>query len=275
MKPESLTEHTTSAAAKTAADGAPRASVATELEIKAAQALLDAAWAELEQECGRENLRFPKEIFLLGGAPGAGKGTHAKFVQDVRGYTSQPIVMSTLLDSPGARAIKASGGMVGDREVIGLLLRELIKPEYAEGVILDGFPRTQVQVECWKMLVEKASRLCDEFSTTPLAAQFRKPVIRILVLFIDEAISVDRQLQRGREILAHNAEVRRTGKGELLEERPTDFDVPLTHRRYNVFKEQTWAALQSLKDNFDYHLVSSDGEIDEVDQRILASLNSR
>ena len=247
---------------------------ATELETRTAQALLDSAWSELERERGRETLRFPGEIFLIGGAPGAGKGTHAKFLQKIRGYTCQPIVMSTLLDSPGARAIKASGGMVGDREVIGLLLRELIKPEYAGGVILDGFPRTQVQVECWKMLVGKVNLLCDELSAATPGAHVRKPDIRIMVLFIDEAVSVHRQLQRGREILAHNAEVRRTGAGELLEERPTDFDVPLAHRRFNVFKEQTWAALQSLKDDFDYHLVNSDGEIDVVDQRILAELSA-
>jgi adenylate kinase len=274
MKPVSLTEHTPSTAAKPAAATASVDGPASNLENKKAQIILDAVWQDLERERGRENLRFPKELLLLGGAPGAGKGTHAEFIQKIRGYTCQPIATSALLDSPEARRIKDSGGMVGDREVVGLLVRELLKPEYAEGVILDGFPRTQVQVECMKMLVGRMEQLHAEFSTTPLAAHFPKPTIHIVVLYIDEKLSVDRQLQRGREILQHNEQVRRTGVGELQEERPTDYDVPLAHRRYNVFKEQTWAALQSLKEDFHYHFVDSDASIEETDRRILASLTA-
>ncbi len=73
------------------------------------------------------NLRFPKEIILLGGAPGAGKGTNTAFIAKTRSLTCGPIVMSALLDSPEARALKDAGNMVGDREVVGLLLRELLR----------------------------------------------------------------------------------------------------------------------------------------------------
>ena len=38
-----------------------------DLEIKDAQLIFGAVWQELEAEFGRENLRFPKEIILLGG----------------------------------------------------------------------------------------------------------------------------------------------------------------------------------------------------------------
>lgn len=244
----------------------------TDLEIKDAHIIFDSVWADLEEEFGRENLRFPKELLLLGGAPGAGKGTHTEFIRKTRDITCEPIVMSSLLDSPEAKRIKDSGNMVGDREVVGLLMRELLKPEYTDGVILDGFPRTKVQVECLKMLVGKMHQLRVEFYSTPLGAHFRQPTVHIMVLFVDEKTSVDRQLQRGREILQHNAEVRRTGIGELQEERPTDFDVPLAQRRYRVFKEQTWSALQSLKENFHYHFVIAEGTIEEVDQKILAEL---
>ncbi len=275
MKPASAPAQTSSTAAsavKTAAAPASPVNSSNELEIKDAQIIFDAVWNDLEQERGRENLRFPKEFLLLGGAPGAGKGTHTQFIQKTRGLTCDPIVMSSLLDSPEARRIKNSGNMVGDREVVGLLMRELLKPEYADGVILDGFPRTQVQVECMKMLVGKMDQLRAEFFNTPLRAHFRKPTIHIMVLFVDEKTSVERQLQRGREILQHNEEVRRTGVGELLEERPTDFDVPLAQRRYRVFKEQTWSALQSLKEIFYYHFVIAEGTIEEVDKKILEEL---
>ena len=43
----------------------------SEVEIKDAQLIFNAVWNDLEEEFGVENLRFPKEIILLGGAPGA------------------------------------------------------------------------------------------------------------------------------------------------------------------------------------------------------------
>src|SRR5690606_27558223 len=244
----------------------------SDLEIKDAALIFNAVWTELEQSFGREELRFPKEIILLGGAPGAGKGTHTQFILRARGLTCRPIVVSALLDSPDARRIKDAGGMVGDREVMGILLRELLKPEYRDGCILDGFPRTEVQVECLKLLVDRMQGLRKEFYGTPLGIHFRQPTVHIMVLFVDEKTSVARQLKRGREVKAHNEEVRRTGDGELLEERATDYDPALAQRRYRVFKEQTWDALQSLREIFHYHSINAQGEVEEVEQNILKEL---
>ncbi len=91
------------------------------------------------RELGRERLHFPKELILLGGAPGSGKGTNTAFIQKVRGIGSNPIVISQLLDSPEAKEIKAGGGMVGDEEVLRLLLHELLDPTYHDSALLDGF----------------------------------------------------------------------------------------------------------------------------------------
>jgi len=243
-----------------------------DLEIKDAQLIFESAWLELEAEYKHSDLRFPKELLLLGGAPGAGKGTNTAFIAKARGLTCPPIVMSSLLDSPEARRIKDSGGMVGDRDVVGILLRHLLRPEFRDGVILDGFPRTKVQVECLKLLVDRMHQLRREFYQTPLSIHFRQPTIHIMVLFVDEKESVARQLKRGREIRAYNDEVKRTGIGEALEIRPTDYDEALAQRRYRVFKEQTWAALQSLKEIFYYHFINAQGSINEVEQNILQEL---
>ena len=243
-----------------------------DLEIKDAQLIFESAWLELEAEHPHSELRFPKELLLLGGAPGAGKGTNTAFIAKARGLTCPPIVMSSLLDSPEARRIKDSGGMVGDREVVGILLRHLLRPEYRDGVILDGFPRTKVQVECLKLLVNRMHQLRREFYQSPLSIHFRQPTIHIMVLFVDEKESVARQLKRGREIRAYNDEVKRTGIGEPIEIRPTDYDEALAQRRYRVFKEQTWAALQSLKEIFYYHFINAQGPIAEVEQNILQEL---
>jgi adenylate kinase len=234
--------------------------------------IFESVWQDLEAEYGRANLRFPKELILLGGAPGSGKGTNSAFISRVRGLTCSPIVISVLLDSPEAKAIKDSGQLVGDREVLSLLLRELLQERYHHGAIIDGFPRTNVQVESLKLLVDKMHELRREFYNTSLSIFFRHPTVHVMVLFVDEAESIARQLKRGRETLAHNEEVRRTGIGYLREDRPTDHDEALARRRYEMFKEQTWEALQSLKEIYHYHFINAQGSFEEVEQNILKEL---
>ncbi len=244
----------------------------SDLEIKDAHIIFEPAWVDLIEDVGRENVRFPKEIILLGGAPGAGKGTNTDFIGKARGLTCPPVVISSLLDSPDAKRLKDAGAMVGDREVVGLLLRELMKPDYRDGVILDGFPRTRVQVECLKMIVDKMHQLRREFYGTPHGIHFRLPTIHSMVLFVDEKESIARQLKRGRQTRMHNEEVLRTGVGNLMEDRATDHDEALAQRRYRVFKEQTWDALQSLKEIFHYHFINAEGSFAEVEQNIKAEL---
>lgn len=234
--------------------------------------IFNRVWGELEAERGRDQLQFPKELILLGGAPGSGKGTNTEFICRVRDITAQPIVISSLLDTPDAREIKARGGMVGDEEVLRLLLCELLKPEFRDSAVLDGFPRTKVQVECLKLLYDKMIHLRREFSNTPKAHYFRQPTFHIMVLFVDETESVARQLKRGRETLIHNAEVRQAGVGELWEERATDFDPQLARNRYRTFKEQTYDALVSLRQIFHYHFINAQAPVEIVQQNILQEL---
>ena len=151
----------------------PSSIPSADLEIKDAHLIFNRVWQELEDSFGIENLRFPKELILLGGAPGSGKGTNTDYIRKVRGISAEPIVISQLLDSPDARKIKAGGGMVGDEEVLRLLFHELLKPEFRDSAVLDGFPRTKVQVECLKMLYDSMVKLRRQFSNTPQAHHFR------------------------------------------------------------------------------------------------------
>lgn len=251
---------------------APKPAAPADLEIKDAQLIFNHVWKQLEADYGRANLRFPKELILLGGAPGAGKGTNTDFIRELRGITAQPIVVSALLDSPEAQKLKSQGGMVGDREVVGILIRKLLEPEQQNGAILDGFPRTKVQVECLKLLFDKMMQLRRDFLDTPDAAHFKQPIFHIMVLFVDEAESIARQLKRGKEVIAHNEEVRRSGLGELWEERATDFDAALARNRYKVFKEKTYDALVSLKEIFHYHFINAQVPLELVQENIIKEL---
>jgi adenylate kinase len=242
------------------------------LEVKDAQVIFTNVWNTLEEEFGHENLRFSKELILLGGAPGSGKGTNTEFIMKARDLTCEPIIVSSLLTTPQAERIKQAGGMVGDREVVELVFRKLLEPEYRDGCVLDGFPRTRVQVECLNMLVMKMNQLYREYRETPLAINFRKPTIHAMVLFVDETTSIERQLSRGREVLEWNKKALAEGK-PLKEVRVTDFDPEAAKRRYRVFKDETWEALQSLKEIYHYHFVNAQGSVESVERNIREELD--
>ncbi len=242
------------------------------LEVKDAQVIFTNVWNVLESEFGHENLCFSKELILLGGAPGSGKGTNTQFIMKARDLTCDPIIVSSLLNTPQAERIKQAGGMVGDREVVELVFRKLLEREYRDGCVLDGFPRTRVQVECLNLLVMKMNQLSREYRETPLAINFRKPTIHVMVLFVDEKTSIDRQLSRGRKVAEFNAKALMEG-AELLEERATDLDPEAAKRRYRVFKDETWEALQSLKEIYHYHFVNAQGSIESVERNIREELD--
>ena len=52
-----------------APETSPKPIVPADLEIKDAQLIFNHVWKQLEADYGRANLRFPKELILLGGAP--------------------------------------------------------------------------------------------------------------------------------------------------------------------------------------------------------------
>lgn len=241
-----------------------------ELEIKDAPLIFEQVWNRLVQERGIEEMVFPKEIMWLGGAPGSGKGTNTPFILRERGLTAAPIVVSDLLNGPEVRAIKAHGGLVGDREVIEVLLRKLLEPEYRTGVVVDGFPRTRVQADAVKLLYDRCMLLRSRYWGTPTGMRFRRPLFRLTVLFVGEQTSVERQLRRGLDIRAHNDQVKRTGVGAPIDLRATDVDEALARNRYRTFKEHTYDALTSLRRFFPYHFINADAPLEEVERSINA-----
>jgi adenylate kinase len=116
------------------------------------------------------------------------------------------------------------------------------------------------------------NQLSREYRETPLAINFRKPTIHVMVLFVDEATSIERQLSRGREVAEYNARAMAEGR-ELREVRATDLDPEAARRRYRVFKDETWEALQSLKEIYHYHFVNAQGSIASVERNIRNELD--
>lgn len=238
------------------------------LEIKEAHRLFASVWTSLKEESVGASLRMPKEIFWLNGAPGSGKGTNGDFILQSHGLTASPLVVSSLLKSPEAERMKDAGMLVGDREVIEILLRKLLNPAFASGAVVDGFPRNKIQAETVKQLYQKMMDTALKYKRTADSEHFQSPIFYNLVLFIDEKESVRRQLNRGKEAQSHNQMVQEAKVGELREVRVTDLDPKAALKRYHTFQEKTCEALQELGKHFPCNRIDGHGSIKVVRRRI-------
>jgi hypothetical protein len=63
--------------------------------------IFNSVWNKMQAKHGKENMKFPKEIIWLMGAPGSGKSFNAPWIRRARGITAKEIILSSLLTSPG------------------------------------------------------------------------------------------------------------------------------------------------------------------------------
>lgn len=105
------------------------------------------------------------KIIVLIGAPGAGKGTHARLLEERRGIpqisTGDMFRAMETLDTPLARevqAIMASGKLISDDVTYRIVRERTSKPDAAGTYILDGYPRTAVQAEQLEELAKKQGK---------------------------------------------------------------------------------------------------------------------
>ncbi len=104
---------------------------------------------------------------ILLGPPGAGKGTQAQALVDnfniVQLSTGDMLRAAVKAETPiglKAKDIMASGALVPDEIVVGIIADRIEQPDAANGFILDGFPRTVPQaVALDTLLMERAMKL--------------------------------------------------------------------------------------------------------------------
>ena len=97
---------------------------------------------------------------MLFGAPGAGKGTQAKFLIEKYGIpqiSTGDILRAAIADKTDmgmeAKKFMDEGKLVPDSTIIGIIKDRLAEDDCKKGFILDGFPRTLAQAEALKELM--------------------------------------------------------------------------------------------------------------------------
>ncbi len=153
--------------------------------------------------------QFFMRLILLG-PPGAGKGTQAQRL--VRHYgiiqlsTGDMLRTAVAAGTPvglKAKDIMASGGLVPDDVVIGIISDRLEQADAKTGFILDGFPRTVPQAEALDRLLQSKNLALDA----------------VVELRVDESALLQRVESRVAEMTARGEQVRADDRPEVLSKR--------------------------------------------------------
>lgn len=109
---------------------------------------------------------------IIFGPPGAGKGTQAANI--IEHYNLPHLATGNIFreniknETPLGKKVKSildAGKLVPDETVVELVVDELQKPIYQNGVVLDGFPRTVTQAKSLDTFFVKKDKQVDAFIT--------------------------------------------------------------------------------------------------------------
>jgi adenylate kinase len=160
---------------------------------------------------------------ILLGPPGSGKGTQAQRLVQRYGIvqlsTGEMLRAAVAAQTPvglKAKDIMASGGLVPDDIVVGIISDRLDQPDAAKGFILDGFPRTVPQAEALDELLKRKHMKLDA----------------VIELRVNESALLQRVESRVAEMRARGEEVRIDDTQEVLTKRLASYrslTEPLIH----------------------------------------------
>ncbi|EKS38489.1 adenylate kinase [Afipia broomeae] len=160
---------------------------------------------------------------ILLGPPGAGKGTQAHRLVQKHGIvqlsTGEMLRAAVAAGTPvglKAKDIMASGALVPDEVVVGIIADRIEEPDAKKGFILDGFPRTVPQAQALDELLKKKHLKLDA----------------VVELRVNESALLERVETRVAQMRERGEEVRIDDTPEVLSKRLASYRAqtePLVH----------------------------------------------
>ena len=212
---------------------------------------------------------------ILLGAPGAGKGTQAKFITEKFGIPQ--ISTGDMLRAAVkagtelgliAKGVMDSGGLVSDDLIINLVKERIAQPDCVNGFLFDGFPRTIPQAEA----LVKAGVELDH--VLEIAVEDEEIVQRIAGRRVHEA--------SGRVYHTVYNPPKVEGKddatGEDLVQRKDDTEETVRHR-LSVYHSQTkplvdfYQKLAAAQGKPKYSHVEGVGSVESITAKVLEALS--
>jgi adenylate kinase len=215
-----------------------------------------------------------KLIFI--GPPGSGKGTQAKRLAAQHGVphiSTGDMLREAIADGTElgrqAAPIMASGALVSDDLMLGIIDERLAKGDAQRGFILDGFPRTLVQAEKLDTIVGNGSGngadglrvlqllVPDETIVKRISLRRSCPTCGAIYHLESAPPAVDTVCDR---------------EGAELVARPDDNETAV-RKRLEAFHRQTLPVATFYKSKHLLREVDGVGPVDEVFERIEKSLS--
>ena len=212
---------------------------------------------------------------ILLGAPGAGKGTQARFITEKFGIpqisTGDMLRAAVKAGTPLGLQVKdvmASGGLVSDDLIIALIKERLTQPDCANGFLFDGFPRTIPQAEA----LQQAGVALD--AVLEIAVEDEEIVQRISGRRVHEASGrVYHVIHNAPKVAGKDDET-----GEDLIQRPDDSEETV-RKRLALYHEQTkplvdfYSKLSAATGSPKCSRVEGVGSVEEITAKVLAALS--
>ncbi|AGI25547.1 adenylate kinase [Pseudomonas sp. MT3] len=212
---------------------------------------------------------------ILLGAPGAGKGTQARFITEKFGIPQistgdmlRAAVKAGTELGLKAKSVMDAGGLVSDDLIINLVKERIAQPDCINGFLFDGFPRTIPQAEAMK-----------EAGVT---------IDHVVEIAVDDEEIVGRMA--GRRVHAASGRVyhiqhnppKVEGKddvtGEDLLQREDDKEETVRHR-LSVYHSQTkplvdfYQKLAAVEGTPKYTCVEGVGSVEQITAKVLTALS--
>ncbi len=203
------------------------------------------------------------------GVQGAGKGTQSKRLTEQLGipHLATGDLLRDHVDrgtelGRQAQEYMDKGELVPDEIVIDMTMERLSRPDAAEGYILDGFPRSGVQLA---------------------ALEYRRPAEHAVLLELDDETAVQRLTEREvcprcGIIYGKNREPREEGVcdecGGPLVKRSDDSDRQAVKKRIQRYHEEIDVMVRYYEWRSVLHRISAEGEVEEIFQDILDALGA-